>query len=265
MLSISIVTYHTDDDELRRCLDSIPRDGVDCIYVVDNSRSKSTEDLCRQSGRVSYIASDNVGYGAAHNIALRQSMAGGTDYHLVLNPDITFNPSELKLLTDYMDSHPNVGAVQPKIVNPDGTLQMSVRMIPTPMDLIVRRFLPRSWFKKRRARYLLQHLDHDKPFDAPYHQGSFMLLRVAALRDVGIFDERFFMYPEDIDLSRRIHRKYPTMYVPLMTVVHDHRAASYHSVKMLRIHMVNMIRYFNKWGWIFDAERKAVNKEIDKR
>ena len=89
-----------------------------------------------------------------------------------------------------------------------------------------------------------------------------MMLRMKALCDIGGFDERFFMYPEDIDLTRRIHQQYRTMYVPFVTVVHHHRAASYKSPRMLRIHIVNMIRYFNKWGWLFDAERRRINRTL---
>ena len=77
-----------------------------------------------------------------------------------------------------------------------------------------------------------------------------------------MFDERFFMYPEDIDITRRMHSKYRTMYWPNVSVVHAHRAASYKSTRMLKIHIVNMVKYFNKWGWFFDSERRKVNREI---
>nr|WP_304642651.1 hypothetical protein [uncultured Muribaculum sp.] len=82
------------------------------------------------------------------------------------------------------------------------------------------------------------------------------------MKRVGLFDERFFMYPEDIDLSRRLHRMYRTIYYPGITVVHRHRAASYHNSRMLWIHIVNMMKYFNKWGWFFDRERKEFNARL---
>ena len=104
-------------------------------------------------------------------------------------------------------------------------------------------------------RYTLEFWNHQSEADIPYHQGSFMFFRIACFEKVGLFDERFFMYPEDIDITRRMHRYYKTIFYPQVTIVHAHRAASYKSKKMLKIHMVNMIKYFNKWGWIFDKER----------
>ena len=80
-----------------------------------------------------------------------------------------------------------------------------------------------------------------------------MFIRSEALKAEGLFDERFFMYPEDIDLTRRIHRHWKTLYYPACEIVHDHRAESYKSLRMTKIHIINMMRYFNKWGWWVDG------------
>jgi hypothetical protein len=110
--------------------------------------------------------------------------------------------------------------------------------------------------------YQLKFADHSREINVPYHQGSFMFFRLECFKKVGLFDQRFFMYPEDIDITRRMHRHYRTMYWPGVTVVHAHKAASYKSKTMLKIHMVNMVKYFNKWGWIFDSERRLWNKQL---
>jgi GT2 family glycosyltransferase len=89
-----------------------------------------------------------------------------------------------------------------------------------------------------------------------------MFLRAGALKEIGLFDESFFMYPEDIDLTRRMHARYRTVFYPEVQVIHEHAKGSYLNKKLLYIHMVNMIKYFNKWGWFFDRERQKVNKEI---
>ena len=88
-----------------------------------------------------------------------------------------------------------------------------------------------------------------------------MFIQTDALKKVGLFDERFFMYPEDIDLTRRIHKLYRTMFFPGASVVHRHAKQSYKKIGLLCVHIINMIRYFNKWGWIFDKERKLVNEQ----
>ena len=88
-----------------------------------------------------------------------------------------------------------------------------------------------------------------------------MLLKTEALKKIGLFDERYFMYPEDMDLTRRIHKEYQTVFYPHASIVHNHAKESYKSLKMLYIHISNMCKYFNKWGWLCDAERKKMNKE----
>mgnify|MGYP003611155927 FL=1 len=88
-----------------------------------------------------------------------------------------------------------------------------------------------------------------------------MLLRSKALQKVGLFDERFFMYPEDIDLTRRIREYYRTVFYPHVPVIHNHAQGSYKSKKLLWIHIINLIRYFNKWGWFCDKKRQLINKE----
>ena len=109
-------------------------------------------------------------------------------------------------------------------------------------------------------RFELRDSGYDKIMNVPYLSGCFMLLKAAALKKAGLFDERFFMYPEDIDITRRIHREFLTLYYPNVSIVHNHEKASYKSKKLLKIHIENMCRYFNKWGWIFDKERCQVNK-----
>lgn len=260
----SIVTYATPQDELRECVSSLLRDGVGRIFIVDNSPEDSLRTFVTGfGGNISYIfTGKNLGYGKAHNIAMRESLSKGVKYHLVINSDVRFGRGTLPPIKDYMDARPDVGQVIPSMTYPDGTPQYSVRLLPAPADLLFRRFLPARWGKKRDDRYLLKFWDHGSEADIPYHQGSFMFLRTDALRSTGLFDERFFMYPEDIDLTRRIHRNWKTMFWPGVSVIHDHRAASYKSLRMLRIHAVNMIRYFNKWGWIFDSERRVLNRNV---
>lgn len=205
----------------------------------------------------------NRGYGAAHNIAIRKTIAEGTPYHLVVNADIRFEPGILAELEKYMDAHPEVGVLMPRVIYPDGRLQYLCKLLPSPMDVFGRRFLPKGWNRKRNERFEMRQSGYDKVMNVPYLSGCFMLLRTEALKKCGIFDERFFMYPEDIDLTRRIHRDFQTVYYPYCTIIHDHAQGSYKSGKLLWIHMWNLCKYFTKWGWLFDKERRAFNKEAE--
>lgn len=266
MVRASIVTYNTDFDELRTCVASLQAAGVTDIEIVDNSPTDKLRTLCAELQADYTRPGRNLGYGAAHNISLRRSLADpAVTYHLVINSDVWFGPDVIGGICAYMDAHKDVGQLIPRTTYADGRPQPVVRLLPTPFDLILRRFLPAAWGRRRNRRYLLEFWSHDTEANIPYHQGSFMFFRTDALREVGIFDERFFMYPEDIDITRRMHARYKTMFWPGVSIVHAHRAASYRSWRMLRIHVVNMIRYFNKWGWFFDAERRRVNRTVLKQ
>lgn len=261
MVTVSIVCYHTEVDELSRSLDSLQSAAVGRIYVVDNSSQAYLRDYCRERG-VEYISSANVGYGAGHNQAIRRALAAGSRYHLVMNSDVEFTPAVVGRIEAFMEANTDVGLLQPRVLNVDGSVQSTCRLLPTPFDLVLRRFLPESLFRGRRRRYTLEEYDHRTPLEVAYLQGSFLFFRLADLEKVGLFDERFFMYPEDIDISRRMRRISRVLYWPEVEIVHAHRASSYRSAKMLRIHVENMIRYFNKWGWLVDAERRRLNREV---
>lgn len=262
MLTVSIVTYHTPVDELETCLASLTSRCISQIYIVDNGSEDKLRRWAGQHDRVVYIAADNPGFGAGHNLAIRRALDAGADYHLVLNSDVYFRPAVIDNIYSFMEANPGVGMLQPRITNPDGTMQYTCRRLPTPLDVFGRRFLPKFLNRRRDDRYLLKHLDFSVPHNIPYHQGSFMFIRTSALRQAGLFDERFFMYPEDIDLTRRIHRHYKTLYYPGVSIVHAHRAASYHNLRMTVIHAVNLARYFCKWGWFYDPERRRFNSAI---
>lgn len=263
IINVSIVTYKTDREELEKCLKSLSSLAVCKIYIVDNSPTPQIGDVCAHFAQTDYIFNNaNIGFGAAHNIAIRRSIIDGVKYHLVLNSDVYFDSNILEPLCRYMEENNEVGELIPRVIYPNGDLQYVSRMLPTPFNLIGRRFLPKGIMERYDYKYLLKFNNHKNIINAPYNMGCFMLFRVSALQDVGLFDERYFMYPEDIDITRRMHSKYKTIYYPRETIVHAHRAASYKNIKMLYVHATNMIKYFNKWGWFFDRERKEFNAKL---
>ncbi len=261
MLNASIVLYNPDWQEVELVIRTLLASPVvQRIYLIDNSEVAT--DITFASEKVVYrFLGQNKGYGAAHNVALRESIKSGAKYHLVVNSDIQFDSTILAELAAYMDAHPAVGHIMPKVIYPNGETQYLCKLLPIPLDLFGRRFLPKRWTEKRNERFELRASGYDKIMNVPYLSGCFMFLRMEALEQVGLFDERYFMYPEDIDLTRRIHQHYQTIFYPNVTIVHAHRAASYKSRRYLWIHITNLCRYFNKWGWVWDKERNRVNQE----
>ncbi|WP_291910796.1 glycosyltransferase family 2 protein [Chitinophaga sp. CB10] len=264
MVNISIVLFKHPWSEIKPLVDTCLRsDYVNKIYLVDNSPSRMAMEAL--SPRVVYtFTGKNLGYGAGHNIAIRESIKDDIRYHLVLNPDIEMEPDILGKIIGYLDKHPDTAQVLPKVFYPNGEVQYLCKLLPTPMDLIFRRFIPGRFTAKRMEKFQLKFTGYNKIMNVPYLSGCFMFLRVASLKECGIFDERFFMYPEDIDLTRRLNKRYKTIFYPDVKVIHHHAAESYKSKKLLWIHITNMIKYFNKWGWI-DADRNRINREILKQ
>ena len=265
MLNISIVLYHPiwEQEVLPLVEELLKVKSLRKIYLLDNSEGKSTLPFREGKGvgsKVRYMhMASNLGYGKAHNVALRESAYYRTDLHLVMNSDVQVRAEDIDAMHDWMMVNPQVGQLMPRVLNPDGSQQYLAKRLPTPLDVFGRRFLPAWLMEKRNRRYELRDLDLSRPINAPYLSGCFMLLRTEAAVEVGLFDERYFMYPEDIDLTRTIHRNWLTLYYPEWSVTHVHAHDSYKNKHMLWIHIQNMCRYFNKWGWFFDSERNLFN------
>lgn len=262
MITGSIVIYHTPYNEIKKVFDCVLSSSlVEKLYIIDNSRNDSLRIIESSDTRLRYIHNANIGYGGGHNIAIREAMEFGSDYHIVINPDIYFENNVIETLTTYMDANQDVGWVMPRVEYPNGDLQYLCKLLPTPIDLILRRFFSEKIFNNAREKFELRHFSYEQEMNIPHLSGCFMFLRIAALRKIGLFDERYFMYAEDVDLSRRMHSKYKTMYYPKVTVIHAHEKASYKNRRMMWVHISSLIKYFNKWGWIFDIERRTVNKK----
>jgi len=256
----SIVTYKTKKDILEKAIVSFNEIQLDKkLIVIDNSPTGYLREVAETHGAEYIHNKQNTGYGSGHNIALKQSI-GNTAYHLVFNPDIYWEKGTIENIFEFMQNNSDIGQLMPKVLYPNGEIQYLCKLLPKPSDLILRRFLPETRFsKKQNEKFELRFTGYSKIMDIPYLSGCFMFFRTTALQKIGLFDERFFLYPEDIDITRRMHKFYRTVYYPKVSIYHDHAKQSYKTKKMLRIHIVNMIKYFNKWGWLFDKERREIN------
>jgi GT2 family glycosyltransferase len=142
-------------------------------------------------------------------------------------------------------------------------MQHLCKLFPTPADLILRRFFPlTSLTKKRNGKYELLFTGYNKMMEVPILSGCFMFIKSKVFENIGLFDEKFFMYCEDIDLSRRINQQYTTLFFPDRHVYHEYHKEYYKSFRLLIHHIRSAIYYFNKWGWFFDKNRKILNNKI---
>jgi GT2 family glycosyltransferase len=265
-ITASIVVYKNDIEILKKAVNSFLSSSDDSIlYLIDNSPTDECGKYFRDP-RVHYIFNnENLGFGAAHNIALNKVIEeGNSHYHLVLNPDVYFDGNVIQKLVAFMDENRTIGLVMPKVLYPDGRLQPLCKLLPSPFTLFTRRFLSfkPSWVSRVNHSYELHFTGYDKIMDVPFLSGCFMFLRVDALRHVGTFDERIFLYTEDADLSRRIHQYYRTVFFPEVSIYHYHQRRSYKNLGILLYHIGSAVTYFNKWGWFIDYERKFINKRV---
>ena len=264
-LTAAIVSYYSDERILSRAIKSFWKSSLkQKLYIFDNSPTRRLKRYCAQNG-VEYVSSqENLGFAVAHNNIIKR-INGHSRYHLVMNPDVYFDPEILTTIVNYMDQNPDVGLLMPKVLYTEGTIQFLCKLVPTPIDLFARRFFPgpiQEIFRKRLDNYELKHRDYNQIMEVPILSGVFMFLRREVFDSVGMFDERFFLYLEDVDFSRRVFNKYKTVYFPDVHIHHEFKRDSYRHPNGLKHHIVSAVKYFNKWGWWFDRERRIINQKF---
>jgi len=267
-VTASVVTFNSNKKQLEELLDSFSRSSPPIsVTVVDNSATEELRSVVIGKGHAYLHTERNVGFGSGHNIAIGQCLTR-SKYHVVVNPDISFGEEVIGELYDFMENHSDVGLVMPSIRYPDGSPQGLCKLLPTPLDLLVRRFLGRigeALFRKLRERYELKGTNLTVPCEVPCLSGCFMFIRSAELQRIGMFDERFFMYLEDVDLCRRIGESSKCVYYPRAFVRHAYAKGSYNDFGLLMHHAKSALRYFSKWGWFYDVERRRLNERAGLR
>jgi GT2 family glycosyltransferase len=227
-VSVIILNYNTCDD-LRTCLRSVQQTEAGSseanaeVFVVDNASSDVSADMvASEFPWVSLIrAPRNGGYAYGNNLAIR--MCRG-EYVLLLNPDALVPPGAIDSLCDYLDERPAAGVVGPKVLRPDGSLDLACRRSFPTLEVSSYRILglsklfPRS---RRFGRYNLTYLDPDEPAEVDSVVGACMLVRRSAIEQAGLLDEQFFMYGEDLDWAYRMKQAgWSILYNPSVTVLH---------------------------------------------
>jgi N-acetylglucosaminyl-diphospho-decaprenol L-rhamnosyltransferase len=242
-----LVSYNT-RELLLRCIASLRADGVERIVVVDNaSKDGSAEAVRRHESDVTVVALDrNVGFAAGVNLGVAQT---DEPYVLVSNPDVEVEPGAVKTLLASLEADPRRGLVGPRIETTDGELYPSVRRFPNLIDAIGHAFLYFLWpdnpFSRR---YRMLDWDHGTAAEVDWVAGTFFLARREAWTDVSGFDEGFFMYMEDVDLSWRLHRAdWGVAYEPAARITHAiGRSTDQTPYRMIAAHHRSLLRYASK-------------------
>ena len=268
----SIVTYNTPTTDLEKIIKCFQKIKLNFkLWISDNSETDALRSFFEKinDDRIEYIFNNaNKGFGEGHNRIIKK-VAGDpklSEFHLAINADIYFKENTIEKIVEYMKEHEEIGQIGPKITDLEGNFSYTCRLFPTPMNLIFRRFLPfKKIVDKMDYDYEMRWANFEKIMEVPILSGCFIFSRTAMLKEIGGFDKRYFMYMEDYDLCRQIGQKYKVIYYPEVEIFHEHGKASYKSRKLMMFHIKSAIKYFNKWGWFFDKERKIKNDETRRR
>jgi GT2 family glycosyltransferase len=257
-VSIIILNYKT-AGLVRQCIKTIglyrPTVSFE-IVVVDNASGDGIGEMLRRDHPdVRFIgAPENLGFAAGNNLGIR---AARGRYVLIMNPDITVREGAIDAMVAYLDANRDIGALGPRLVRPDGSLDESCYRFPTPEIPIYRRTpLGRtSRGKGALARYTMTDFDRKDTRDVDWLLGAAIMVRTAALAEVGLLDERFFLYFEDADWCRRFWRSgHRVTFFVGAEMVHYHERESARGNWLLspfrrstRIHISSAFKYFRKW------------------
>lgn len=252
--TVTIVAYRNYSDikeALRTLTEHTSAELRYLVYVVDNScldeASEEKQDFIRTTKKydnVRYVDTKaNLGFGKGHNYLMKHL---DSRLHVIMNPDIIFTEDSLSVLKGFMLDE-RIGMCVPRLVDTKGDLLQVYRRELTVWDLFVRMFA-KNVFRKRFAYHTMQDADYTKPMRVPFAQGSFLVIRTELYKQLGGFDDRFFMYMEDADLCKRVNQVSRLMYCPYTSVIHKWKKGSHKNAKLFFIHVRSMIEYFRKWG-----------------
>lgn len=252
-VSVSIVTFNNKKvlkQRLETLLPIFRVNNVSKLYIVDNHSTDGTSSLLKnisdsEINIKTTLLDKNNGFGYGHNQAIKSI---DSKYHIVMNLDST--PHQERMIINmirYMEMHPDVDLLSPLVMFPDESIQYLTRNEPTVFDLAIR-FLGRRWFTKRQQKFIHFKDGYDHEQVIKNATGSFMFFRTSTLKKIGGFDERYFLYMEDSDLTKTVNQNGKAIFSPEFKVIHEWQRGN-HSVGGAKIMIISMIKYFNKWGW----------------
>ncbi|MCR4615108.1 MAG: glycosyltransferase family 2 protein [Clostridiales bacterium] len=241
-----IVTYNN-AKKIKRTLDTVLEctKGVDFkLYVVDNGSTDGTLDIVKQYEQVELIESGgNIGFGAGHNSVLDRL---DSKYHVIINPDISVRTDVISSMAAFMDANEDVVLLSPKICFLDGRDQILGLRDPT-IKYLVSSKLRRKPFLKTLDEFAMRDADTSKPFDVENASGCFLMVRTELFKKIGGFDEGYFMYFEDADLTRAMRKYGRAVKYSDVIIYHEWDHDSRKNLRLMLIQMRSMMYYFRKW------------------
>lgn len=238
------------------------------ILLVDNCSSDLTVEFVERHFPDVIITKNRrqMGYGANQNQNIARAKG---KFMLLMNPDMVVPPEILTTMINFMQQNQDAAVSTCKVCNEDGSCQYLNKREPAIIDLFIRRFFPdirnssaqifdallppafNNIIRKRLDAYEMKDIGYNNVVDVPFISGSFMFAKASAIKEVNGFDERFFMYFEDVDLCRRVRSRERLLYCPDVSVIHRWERAAHKSIKWTFVFALSGLKYFHKWGFRF--------------
>lgn len=256
-LLLIFVVYHSSSEEVKRlsaCLDQLEPFVGYGLVINDYQPGEPAERLCKAA---KFVVKDdkNLGYGRAMNLGVQRALELGIHPLWIgaLNTDLSWKPQTFDTLLDWLEQHDDVVLAVPAITGERGETEKLCKLDPSILALLSRRFwldcLKPRWLKAYDRRYVMAGCDLGDVLDVPYLSGCCMLIRLQAYEFVQGFDERFFLYLEDADLTRKLRAVGRCVHLPIASVQHQWGRGNHRSLKLTWVNLVSAWIYFQKWGW----------------
>lgn len=250
LLFVSYRTSAFEAQQLGQCLAQLS-DQVGYAVIVNDYRPTDPISILA-SGAMAFVCSTkNLGYGRAINRLLTY-IDPIPPYIGALNTDLTWQPGTFERLLEWLEANQGVSLAVPQIIDPGNSISKLCKRAPTVLALFSRRFWP-QWLKTPRLRqydrwFCMHDNNYNQVFDVPYLSGCCMLMQARHFQAVGGFDERYFLYLEDADLTRKLSSIGRCVHLPVSSVMHSWGRGNYKSLKLMAVNVMSAWHYFFKWG-----------------
>ena len=248
MVSGCIVTHNnmsTIAQTLETLLGCTPQENFK-LYIVDNASTDGTPEFIAEKypGLEIIRNTENTGFGTGHNAVIPLL---SSKYHFVINPDIILHNDVVTEMTRFLDENEDIGLLAPKICFPDGRMQVLGKRDPKIKYLFASRLRNEEKPGRLLREYAMLDEDYTKPFDIENASGCFFMIRTELFRKIGGFDEGYFLYFEDSDITRTVRKYARVVFDPSVVVYHEWERESKHNFKLLLVHIRSMFYYMKKW------------------